>query len=78
MPRVRDASSAIRSASCTYNEIFEEKAIVTTDGALERVAEINGVAKATASAVEREAMPGMIGVPGTAFTQMRISSTFSS
>ncbi|HYB98237.1 MAG TPA: TldD/PmbA family protein [Candidatus Limnocylindrales bacterium] len=31
--RVRGASSAIRSASCTYNEIFEEKAIVTTDGA---------------------------------------------
>jgi len=31
--RVRGASSAIRSASCSYNEIFEEKAIVTTDGA---------------------------------------------
>ncbi len=31
--RVRHASSAIRSASCSYNEIFEEKAIVTTDGA---------------------------------------------
>lgn len=31
--RVRGASSAIRSASCAYNEIFEEKAIVTTDGA---------------------------------------------
>lgn len=31
--RVRGASSAIRSASCGYNEIFEEKAIVTTDGA---------------------------------------------
>lgn len=30
---VRGASSAIRSASCTYNEIFEDKAIVTTDGA---------------------------------------------
>lgn len=31
--RVRGASSAIRSANCTYSEIFEEKAIVTTDGA---------------------------------------------
>jgi len=31
--RVRGSSSAIRSASCAYNEIFEEKAIVTTDGA---------------------------------------------
>ncbi|HYC55136.1 MAG TPA: TldD/PmbA family protein [Candidatus Binatia bacterium] len=31
--QVRGASTAIRSASCTYNEIFEEKAIVTTDGA---------------------------------------------
>jgi TldD protein len=31
--RVRSASAAIRSASCSYNEIFEEKAIVTTDGA---------------------------------------------
>jgi TldD protein len=31
--RVRGSSSAIRSASCSYSEIFEEKAIVTTDGA---------------------------------------------
>ena len=31
--RVRGASSAIRSASCSYSEILEEKAIVTTDGA---------------------------------------------
>jgi TldD protein len=31
--RVRGLSNAIRSASCSYNEIFEEKAIVTTDGA---------------------------------------------
>jgi TldD protein len=31
--RVSGASSAIRSASCAYSEIFEEKAIVTTDGA---------------------------------------------
>jgi len=30
---IRRASHAIRSASCTYNEIFEDKAIVTTDGA---------------------------------------------
>ncbi len=30
---MRGASSTIRSASCTYNEIFEDKAIVTTDGA---------------------------------------------
>jgi TldD protein len=30
---VRKSSSAVQSASCGYNEIFEEKAIVTTDGA---------------------------------------------
>ncbi len=30
---VRGASAAVRSASCGYNEIYEEKAIVTTDGA---------------------------------------------
>lgn len=31
--QIRGASRVIRSASCTYNEIFEDKAIVTTDGA---------------------------------------------
>ncbi len=31
--RIRSAGSAIRSASCGYSEILEEKAIVTTDGA---------------------------------------------
>lgn len=31
--KIRGASSQIRSASCAYNEIFESKAIVTTDGA---------------------------------------------
>jgi len=29
----RKSSSSVQSASCMYNEIFEEKAIVTTDGA---------------------------------------------
>lgn len=29
----RDSSDAIRSATCGYNEMFEHKAIVTTDGA---------------------------------------------
>jgi TldD protein len=29
----RRGSSAVRSASCSYSEIYEEKAIVTTDGA---------------------------------------------
>lgn len=29
----RRGGSSIRTASCTYNEIYEEKAIVTTDGA---------------------------------------------
>jgi TldD protein len=31
--RVRASSQAIRSASCSYNEIYEEKAVVTSDGA---------------------------------------------
>lgn len=31
--RTRSTSPQISSASCTYNEIYEEKAIVTTDGA---------------------------------------------
>ncbi|MGY3029058.1 TldD/PmbA family protein [Thermostichus sp. MS-CIW-34] len=31
--QARQASRQISSASCTYNEIYEEKAIVTTDGA---------------------------------------------
>jgi len=31
--KIRLASSQIRSASCAYNEIFERKATVTTDGA---------------------------------------------
>jgi TldD protein len=31
--RARGSSRAIRSAACGYNEIFEHKAIVTTDGA---------------------------------------------
>jgi len=30
---VRRSSQAVQSAACSYNEIFEEKAIVTTDGA---------------------------------------------
>jgi TldD protein len=31
--RVRASSKAVRSAACSYNEIYEEKAVVTTDGA---------------------------------------------
>jgi TldD protein len=31
--QARKSSTRITSASCTYNEIYEEKAIVTTDGA---------------------------------------------
>ncbi len=31
--QARQASQQITSASCTYNEIFEEKAVVTSDGA---------------------------------------------
>jgi len=30
---MRQSSAAVQSASCSYNEIYEEKAIVTTDGA---------------------------------------------
>jgi len=29
----RDSASAIQSASCSYNEIFEDKIVLTTDGA---------------------------------------------
>ncbi|HJP00769.1 MAG TPA: TldD/PmbA family protein [Planctomycetota bacterium] len=31
--RTREASTTIQSATCTYNEVFEEKGIVTSDGA---------------------------------------------
>jgi TldD protein len=31
--KTRDASTAIQSASCVYQEVFEEKGIVTSDGA---------------------------------------------
>ena len=34
--QARAASSSIESASCAYNEIFEDKAVVTTDGAAVR------------------------------------------